>query len=410
MSNLPKKIITDRQGNEVLPITHVSAVYDDSGTPVSTLIANAAEEASKSYVPTLDAAPGSSTTTYTRDGATKDFVLGQFCRAAGSDGYDFYQLIDLTLENSTPVATWQKSANDYPVMGASGSGHSSGLVPDTPESPGTTKYLREDGTWSEPCSVMGASGSGHSSGLVPDTPGTAGTSKYLREDGTWSEPEGGYVPTLDAAPGSATVTYVKDGQTKNFVLGQLARVANASAGSGYDFYQLYDLQSNGTVASWQILTVGSMSAASGGTGLSLVTTGEKYIWNNKQDTLSVMGASGSGHSSGLVPDTPSTAGTTKYLCENGTWVRPTLDTVGASSSVVAITAATSSSCSITGSSNSGKMQTIVYTNNSGSSKVVTVPTTYKTPDGAAIELEVPNGGYCEVNYLNIGGTIYARGL
>ena len=45
MPNLPKKIITDRQGNEVLPITHVSAVYDDNGTPASTLIANAAEEA-----------------------------------------------------------------------------------------------------------------------------------------------------------------------------------------------------------------------------------------------------------------------------------------------------------------------------------------------------------------------------
>jgi hypothetical protein len=35
---------------------------------------------------------------------------------------------------------------------------------------------------------MGASGSTHASGLVPDTPSTAGTSKYLREDGTWAEP------------------------------------------------------------------------------------------------------------------------------------------------------------------------------------------------------------------------------
>jgi hypothetical protein len=25
-------------------------------------------------------------------------------------------------------------------------------------------------------------------------------------------------------------------------------------------------------------------------------------------------------------------------------------------------------------------------------------------------LTVPNGGYCEVNYLNINGTIYARGV
>lgn len=82
----------------------------------------------------------------------------------------------------------------------------------------------------------------------------------------------------------------------------------------------------------------------------------------------------------------------------------------ASISVVAVTADTSSSCSITGSGNDGKSQTIIYTNSSGSDKTVTVPTTYKTPDGAAIELTCPNGGYCEVNYLNISGTIYARGL
>lgn len=34
---------------------------------------------------------------------------------------------------------------------------------------------------------MGASGSNHSGGLVPDTPSTAGTSKFLREDGTWAD-------------------------------------------------------------------------------------------------------------------------------------------------------------------------------------------------------------------------------
>lgn len=79
-------------------------------------------------------------------------------------------------------------------------------------------------------------------------------------------------------------------------------------------------------------------------------------------------------------------------------------------STIALSADVSSTCGITGSSNAGKMETIVYTNSSGSDKVVTVPTTYATPDGAAIELTVPDGGYCEVNYLNIGGTVYARGL
>lgn len=75
-----------------------------------------------------------------------------------------------------------------------------------------------------------------------------------------------------------------------------------------------------------------------------------------------------------------------------------------------ITANTSSSCSITGSSNNGKAETIIYQNNSGSDVTVTVPTTYETPDGEEIELTCVAGGYCEVSYLNISGTIYARGL
>lgn len=82
----------------------------------------------------------------------------------------------------------------------------------------------------------------------------------------------------------------------------------------------------------------------------------------------------------------------------------------ASISVVAISTDTQSSCSIIGSDNSGKCQTIIYMNNSGSDLVVTVPTTYATPDGAQITVTVKSGGYCEVNYLNMNGTIYARAL
>jgi lysophospholipase L1-like esterase len=40
-------------------------------------------------------------------------------------------------------------------------------------------------------SVFGASGSGHSAGLVPDPGATAGTTRYLREDGSFAVPAGG---------------------------------------------------------------------------------------------------------------------------------------------------------------------------------------------------------------------------
>lgn len=86
----------------------------------------------------------------------------------------------------------------------------------------------------------------------------------------------------------------------------------------------------------------------------------------------------------------------------------TLAEVGASMSATTITSNTSSTCSITGSGNAGKSQTIVYVNGGSSDLTVTVPTTYKTPKNAAIEVKCPASGYCEVNYINIGGTIYAR--
>jgi len=67
------------------------------------------------------------------------------------------------------------------------------------------------------------SGSGAKAGLVPAPSTTAGTTKYLREDGTWQVP-----------PDTNT-------------------------------------------------TYSSKTAASGGTDVSLVTTGEKYTWNNKSN-------------------------------------------------------------------------------------------------------------------------------
>lgn len=35
---------------------------------------------------------------------------------------------------------------------------------------------------------------------------------------------------------------------------------------------------------------------------------------------------------------------------------------------------------------------------------------YRTPDGELMIIYVPAGGYAEVNFLNIGGTIFVRGV
>jgi hypothetical protein len=59
------------------------------------------------------------------------------------------------------------SAAQLPVFQASGSGHAQGVVPDPGAVAGTTRYLREDGTWAAPSS-SGGSGVGVLTGALAD--------------------------------------------------------------------------------------------------------------------------------------------------------------------------------------------------------------------------------------------------
>jgi hypothetical protein len=173
-------------------------------------------------------------------------------------------------------SAWVAVQKTYPNFGGSGGAHSAGLVPDPGATTGITKYLREDGSWTVPpdtnttYSAFVASGAGHAAGLVPDPGATAGTTRYLREDGTWTvPPTGGGGGGIPEAP--------LDG----------AAYARESAG-------------------WQAL------AAVATTGAYADITGGP----------TTMVASGSTHKGGLVPDTPATVGTTKYLREDGSWTVP----------------------------------------------------------------------------------------
>lgn len=158
--------------------------------------------------------------------------------------------------------------------------------------------------------------------------------------------------------------------------------ANASTESFVDIVEgdnvsiSHDTEHNKITISATDTKYASIPAASGGTDVSLVTTGEKYTWNNKSDF----------------------SGSYKDLSN-----KPIM-------SKVIVTGNVSSSCSITGVSNDGMMETIIYVNGGSSDYIVSVPTVYSTPNGAALEITCPSGGYCEVSYLNIDDTIYARGL
>lgn len=101
----------------------------------------------------------------------------------------------------------------YSAFVKSGSSAKEGLVPKPSTTAGTTKYLREDGTWTVPpdtnttYSNFVKSGSGAKSGLVPAPSTTAGTSKYLREDGTWQTPPNTTYSDMKGATVSAAGTH-----------------------------------------------------------------------------------------------------------------------------------------------------------------------------------------------------------
>ena len=101
-----------------------------------------------------------------------------------------------------------------------------------------------------------------------------------------------------------------------------------------------------------------------------------------------------------------TSGLLKKTAAN-TWALDTDSYLKGTTSVQSITGDTTA----TASPASGAQAHIIYRNTGNSNVTVTVAHgSYVTSDGADITLSVAAGGYCEVNFMNIKGTIFARGL
>jgi trimeric autotransporter adhesin len=99
--------------------------------------------------------------------------------------------------------------------------------------------------------LFGISGSGHGPGAVPDPGATAGTTRYLREDGTWAVPAGGGSGGLSVGAGSASAPIAGATADYNFLQGTGATLTDNS-GNG----------NNGT------LGAGALAPSWTGTGLS----------------------------------------------------------------------------------------------------------------------------------------------
>lgn len=92
------------------------------------------------------------------------------------------------------TAVWGNDNNTtYSNFVKSGSGAKAGLVPAPSTTAGTTKYLREDGTWTVPPNTTysnmtaATSSAAGKAGLVP-APSAGAQGKFLRGDGTWQTP------------------------------------------------------------------------------------------------------------------------------------------------------------------------------------------------------------------------------
>lgn len=98
-------------------------------------------------------------------------------------------------DGSTTSVTDSDTNTTYSNFVKSGSGAKAGLVPAPSTTAGTTKYLREDGTWSVPpdnnttySDMKGATSSAAGThGLVP-APASGKQTSFLRGDGTWVIP------------------------------------------------------------------------------------------------------------------------------------------------------------------------------------------------------------------------------
>lgn len=237
---------------------------------------------------------------------------------------------------------------DLPVFGASGSGHSAGAVPDPGSSAGSARALFEDGVWRAP------SGSGTVTAVTVAT--ANGVSASVANQG--STPEltftlGALTPSSVAATGTVTGSNLSGTNTGDQTVTLTGDVTGSGTGSFSTTIGAGKVTNSmlaGSIPASKLVgtdvaTVGTLTAgtwhatvigpAYGGTGADLSGTGGtgQYLKQSSAGAAVTVGAiaaadlpvfvaSGSSHAKGAVPDPGSTAGTTKYLCEDGTWSLP----------------------------------------------------------------------------------------
>lgn len=173
--------------------------------------------------------------------------------------------------------TWQNSGSgvsaELPIFGSSGASHALGLVPDPGATAGTTRFLREDGTWDVPPGGSGTPG-GTNTAVQFNSSGSLGgdAANFSWTDANLQLAQGGQYTlsgianpaapalTINGTPGTTVINYVvvaMQGAAQTVGASQMTATANAilsstnfvtiatAAVSGSTTCEVYRTQTNG---------------------------------------------------------------------------------------------------------------------------------------------------------------------
>lgn len=257
--------------------------------------------------------------------------------------------IGYTIEKSVPSdAVFTDTTYDDFV--GSGNNHAHGLVPDPGSEAGTSKYLCENGSWavppgtySHPTHTPAVSGlykvTVDALGHVSATESVQGSDLPSHEHTVSDITD---FPTLGTAS-SYDVPESGNAGNDEVVLGNDSRLTDARTPTAHehtisditDFGTYADGDNDGAALSANMLNIGESDVGSStqpvyfdsttGLPVAIDYTIETSVPENAvftDTTYNDFGGSGNNHSNGLVPDPGSTAGTSRFLREDGGWEEP----------------------------------------------------------------------------------------
>ncbi|WP_448167660.1 hypothetical protein [Burkholderia ambifaria] len=249
---------------------------------------------------------------------------------------------------------------------------------------------------------------------------TASTTNYLYADNatgavsvnTTGVPAG-QIPLYTIVTGTATVSSYTD--KRSYQPSAIAGVGSVTS-VGVSMPGIYSVAGSPITSSGTItVTLNTQSAntvfAGPSSGAAAAPTFRALVGGD----IPIFGASGSSHAPGGVPDPGSTAGSTKYLCENGTWAVPAGGGGGGGGTVTDVAAtqgvetAAGSDITTTGTIRANLVPTIytaahtVVTGDRGAGIVMNSASAVAQALPTAGGTNFPSGWYCD--FANIGAGV-----